>query len=302
MPIPQWCADGVAKLAQRAPGSARIASDIAFADIPATTLDARVPTRHGPVPVTVYLPEAEPSSAGVYINLHGGGFVMRHPEQDDPLCRFIAARAGVSVVNVDYIPAPQSRFPGPVEQAFDVALWAAAPGRPWDGSRIAVGGQSAGGALAAGTARLALERGAPKIALQVLLYPPLDLCVPARSKMAKGKESFLARMGPAFDAAYCPDPQDRQDRLISPAGKADQASIVGIAPALVVTAGRDILRDEAVRYASRLGDAGALIGHIDIPSVGHGFNILGAPREIVLPVYQRIAREASRAVGGVYLA
>lgn len=201
----------------------------------------------------------------------------------------------MTVVNVDYIPAPQSRFPGPVEQAYDVAIWAAAPERPWDGSRLAVGGQSAGGALAAGAARLAFEEGTPRIGLQVLMYPPLDLTIPAASKKAGGKETFLIRMGPIFDTAYCPDPRERQDRLISPAGTGDTASLAGIAPALLITARKDILRDEGARYAARLQQAGSLIEHIDLPDVGHGFNILGATREVVLPVYEKIAHATTQA-------
>lgn len=300
MATPLWLADTIARLVQKAPGSSRPATDISFAEIPARTEHLTIPTRHGEVPAVQYSPpEGTPAGHGVYVNLHGGGFVMRHPEQDDPLCRYLAATAGVTVLNVDYTPAPQSRFPGPVEQAYDVATWAADPARPWDGSRLAIGGQSAGGALAAGAARLALETGSPRIALQVLMYPPLDLSVPAKAKRAEGKEAFLVRMGPIFDTAYCPDIHGRRDRLISPARDADRAPLSGIAPALVVTAEKDILREEAARYAARLHEAGALIDHLDLPDVGHGFNILGAPRAVVLPVYQRIA-EATRQAFGNY--
>ncbi|MFT4123844.1 MAG: alpha/beta hydrolase fold domain-containing protein [Microbacteriaceae bacterium] len=245
--------------------------------------------------MTAYHPPADSASRGVYINLHGGGFVMRHPEQDDPICRYLAAHAGVTVLNVDYEPAPQLRAPGSIEQALDVARWAAAPGREWDGSRLAVGGASAGAALAAGVARLALEEGDPVIRLQVLLYPPLDLTVSARSKRAPGKETFLVRMGPIFDTAYSPDVGRRKDRLVSPAGKDDDAALTGIAPAVVVTCERDILRDEAVRYASRLERDGALWEHVDLAGVGHGFNIIGGPRETVVDVYERIAAAVTQA-------
>lgn len=294
MAFPLWLADGIAKLVQRAPGSPGVPSEIAFAEIPAVTERIMVPTRHGDVAAVAYSPGGDASGKGVYVNLHGGGFVMRHPEQDDAICRYLAANADVTVLNIDYIPAPQSRFPGPVEQAYDVAVWAAAPERPWDGSRLAIGGQSAGGALAAGTARLALESGTPRIALQVLMYPPLDLTVPARSKKRADTEMLLVRMGPIFDTAYCPDADRRGDRLISPAADGT-VMLTGIAPALVITAQKDILRDEAARYAAQLQETGSLIDHIDLPGVGHGFNILGAPREVVLPVYERIAQTTTRA-------
>ncbi|MFT4158302.1 MAG: alpha/beta hydrolase fold domain-containing protein [Microbacterium sp.] len=288
MPIPQWLADGIAKLAQRGPGSAKHDSEIAFAEIPATLETVTIPTRHGEVSATLYLPKDGAAGTGVHVNLHGGGFVLRHPEQDDPICRYIAAKAGVTVVNVDYDPAPQLRAPGAIEQALDVARWAASPDRDWDGSRLTIGGASAGGALAAGVARLALEEGGPSIRLQALLYPPLDLTIPAKAKKGPGKEGFLVPLGPIFDAAYVPEIARRADRLVSPAGPADTASIEGIAPAVVITGEKDILREEAVRYAERLDAVGALKEHVDVPGVGHGFNIIGSPRELVVDVYDRI--------------
>lgn len=296
MELPLRLADAVAGLVQRAPGSPRIPTDIAFAEVPAHTHEVTVPTRLGPVAATVYTPEGGAAGAGVHVNLHGGGFVLGHPEQDDPLCRYLAAHAGVTVLNVDYGTAPQLRFPGAVAQAHDVAVWAASPDRPWDGSRLVVGGQSAGGALAAGVSRLALEEGGPDISLQVLMYPPLDLTVPSGAKKAPGTEALLVWMGPVFDRVYCPDPRRRRHRLASPASDWDTASLAGIAPGLVVTAQRDILRAEGTRYAARLEEADALVAHVDVDGVGHGFNILGAPRSVVQPVYDRIVEETCRAL------
>lgn len=290
MSFPRIVADTLARLAQKAPGSSRQSPETAFTEIPAATANITIPTRHGHVPATLYSPPSGGTEKGIYVNFHGGGFVMRHPEQDDPLCRYLAANADVAVLNVDYTPAPQSRFPGPVEQAYDVAMWATDRERSWDVSKCAVGGQSAGGALAAGASRLAWENGQRSIGLQVLMYPPLDLTIPAAKKRAEGKETFLARMGPIFDVVYCPDEQLRRDRLISPAGRYDTASLDGIAPALIVTCGKDILQAEGARYAARLEQAGSLIDHIDLSDVGHGFNILGASREVVLPVYGEIAK------------
>lgn len=295
MALPLWLADGLARLMQKAPGPSRLPADVTFTEIPAVTEELTVPTRHGQLRAIAYAPPGGATGRGVYVNFHGGGFVMRHPEQDDPLCRFIAHHAQVTVLNVDYIPAPQSRFPGPVEQAYDVAAWAASPERPWEGARIAVGGQSAGGALAAGVARLALEHGSPSIALQVLMYPALDLTIPSSQKWSPGQEKFLVRMGPVFNGAYCPNIDLREDRLASPAGASDTAALEGIAPGLVVSAEKDILREEAARYAQRLRQADALMDHVDLMGVGHGFNMLGAQREVVLPVYEQIA-ESVRAV------
>ncbi|MFT4052809.1 MAG: alpha/beta hydrolase fold domain-containing protein [Microbacterium sp.] len=297
MPVPLWIADRIARLMQRGPGSAKIDDEISFRELPATTAEVTIPTRHGQVAATLYLPQGGAAGRGVHINLHGGGFVMRHPEQDDPICRYLAAKADVTVVNVDYDPAPQLRAPGSIEQALDVARWAAEPERDWDGARLTVGGASAGGALAAGVARLALEEGSPRISLQVLLYPPLDLTVPAKTKKIPGKENFLVRLGPIFDTAYVPRRADRADRLVSPAGPADTTPLDGIAPAVVVTCEKDILREEGIRYAERLERVGALAEHIDLPGVGHGFNILGSPRELVEGAYGRVARHIVSAPG-----
>lgn len=290
MAFPGWLADGIARLAQKGPGGPRLGPELRFDEIAGTTEHVTIPTRHGDVAATLYVPEGRVVDSGVYVNLHGGGYVFRHPEQDDPLCRYLAAKAGVVVVNVDYDVAPGLRFPGPVEEAYDVLLWASAAERPWDGGRLAIGGQSAGGGLAAGAARLALEQGGPRLALQVLMYPPLDLSVPAKSKHSPGKERLLVPMGPIFDTAYVPPVELRADRLVSPAGAADAAvDLTGIAPAVVVTAEKDILREEGVRYAERLRGVGALVEHVDLDGVGHGFNILGSTREVVEEVYSRIA-------------
>lgn len=295
MVLPVWLADGIARILQRAPRVSQLPSELAFRELPAITQEITVPTRHGRLRVIQYSPPGAQESSGVYLNLHGGGFVIRHPEQDDALCRFIAFHAGVTVLNLDYIPAPQSRFPGPVEQVYDVAAWAASPDRPWDGGKLALGGQSAGGALAAAAARLAGEEGSPQVSLQVLMYPALDLSIPAAQKWSPGQEKFLVRMGPVFNSAYCPDVRMRADRLASPAGSADTASLVGIAPGLVISAEHDILGEEAVRYAHRLRAADALIDHLDLHGVGHGFNMGGAGRDVVEPVYERIV-DSVRAV------
>src|ERR1700743_1515039 len=155
-------ADALARLLQRRPGP-RPPSRLPFAELPARTETVTIPTRHGDVRAVVYWPEAGGDLVPVYVNFHGGGFVVRHPEQDDPLCRYLAAHAGVAVVNVDYDVAPDHRFPEPVEQAYDAVRWAAGPGHGWDGSRLCVGGQSAGGSTAAGGARLAVVAGGPGV-------------------------------------------------------------------------------------------------------------------------------------------
>ena len=276
---------------------------VSLPDIAGRTTVVSIPTRHGDVEATVYRP-AEPVDRipGVYVNIHGGGFVVGHREQDDPWCRFLAANAGVVVINTDYLLAPGHRFPTPVEQIADILRWASSTERDWDGSRLCVGGQSAGGNLAAAVSRLALENGGPRIALQVLHYAPLDLVTPTRDKPSPLQNRAVLRpwMGEVFDTAYIPDRDRRRDPLASPAWGGNSANLAAIAPALVVTAEFDRLRDEAAAYARSLDAVGALAEYIEVPGVDHGYNIMSDAPEAVAATtrtYRRIADHVVREVG-----
>lgn len=291
-----WVADSVARTMQGLAGVALSRrKPTAFPEFPGRTEEISIPTSIGPAPAVVYRP-AGAGPHGVHVNFHGGGFVMRGIELDDPLCRFLAAEAGVVVVNVDYAVAPQHRFPGPPRQAFEAVTWVADHGAEhgWDAARLTVGGQSAGGGLAAAAARQALEQGGPPIALQVLHYPPLDLVTPARDKPSSIAKPLLRPwMGEVFDNAYVPDPAARADRLVSPAGPADTADLTGIAPALVITPEFDRLRAEGERYAERLRAVGALVELHLVPGADHGYDLndLAKARE----AYALIARHLERA-------
>lgn len=247
-----------------------------LAEYRAEVQEISVPTSIGPARAFVYRSADHGPNPPVHVNFHGGGFVMNDVEIDDPLCRYLAVEAGVVVVNVDYAVAPQHRFPAPPHQAYEVVRWAAesGPTHGWDGTRLTVGGQSAGGALAAAAARQALEQGGPAIALQVLHYPPLDLVTAARDKEALAvKPLLMPWMGDVFDSAYIPDRAMRADRLASPAHAGDSADLTGIAPAVVLTCELDRLRVEGTAYARRLRDAGALVTHRDIPGVDHAYDM-----------------------------
>ncbi len=273
---------------------------VRFADIPTRTSQVTIPTRYGPVVATICHPRSDTASPPpVYVNVHGGGFVVGHPEQDDPWCRYLAARAGVVVVNPDYVLAPRHRFPAAPQQTYDIVCWAADEAREWNGSRLCVGGQSAGGNLSAAAARLALENGGPTIALQVLHYAPLDLVTPTRDKPSTvGARAVLKPwMGEVFDTAYVPDTEQRRHRLASPAWGANADQIAGLAPALVVTAEHDRLRGEAHRYAQKLEAVGSLVEYHEVPGVDHGYNIMSGARDVTERVYERIARHVAHTTG-----
>ena len=290
-------ADPLARLLQRRPGP-RLPQQLSFEELPARTETVTIPTRHGDIGAVVYWPEAGDDLPPVYVNFHGGGFVVRHPEQDDPLCRYLAAHGGVAVVNVDYDVAPEHRFPEPVEQAYDAVRWAVGPGHGWDGSRLCVGGQSAGGSLAAAVARMALEQGGPAIALQVLHYAVLDIATSPRDKHAPGQLVTTGALERLFDAVYFPSPEASRDRLASPAWGANSDGIAGIAPALVITCEVDRLHDEGVAYAGKLAAVGALPGHLDLPGTGHGYNLYVKDRALVENSYASIAKHVIAATAG----
>ena len=266
-------------------------------ELPRTTRELRIPTSVGTAAAVVYLPATDGPSP-VHVNFHGGGYVLSSTELDDPLCRYLAAEAGVTVVNVDYVVAPQHPFPAAPHQAYEVVHWVAEHGaeQGWDGDRLTIGGQSAGGGLAAAVARLALERGGPRIALQVLHYPPLDLATSAKDKHALADKPMLRPwMAEVFDGSYVPDPEQRTDRLVSPANPADTADLTGIAPALVITAELDLLRDEGDRYADRLRQADALVQHHVVPGADHGYD--GNDDDLARLAYALIAEKVRAAAG-----
>ncbi|MEU0030199.1 alpha/beta hydrolase [Streptomyces sp. NPDC006335] len=257
------------------PVMSRVHKDLRFTDIPARTETLRVETGAGPVTCTVYHPPAADAAAPVYVNFHGGGFVVARPEQDDHICRYIAATAGCVVINVDYAVAPKRPYPTPVTQAYDVTAWVAENGAVggWDGSRLAVGGHSAGANLTAAVCRLARERGTFSPRLQILDSAPLDqVADPATKRSLVAKPLLTPQLMRIFTAAYVPEPADRAHPLVSPALADDLA---GLPPALVVTAENDRLRDEGDAYAKALEAAGVPVTHRVFEGVDHYFTHTG---------------------------
>ncbi|MEU1510781.1 alpha/beta hydrolase [Streptomyces sp. NPDC005811] len=264
----------------------RVHADLRSTGVPTPAETLRVETGAGPVTCTVYRPAAPAaaSPAPVYVNFHGGGFVVGRPEQDDHICRSIAATAGCVVINVDYAVAPQRPYPAPVTQAYDVTAWVAAHGAAggWDGTRLAVGGHSAGANLTAAVCRLARDRGTFTPRLQILDSAPLDqVADPATKRSLIARPLLSPGLMRIFTAAYVPDPADRAHPLVSP-GLADD--LAGLPPALVITAENDRLRDEGDAYAKALEAAGVPVTHRVFEGVDHYFTHTGpvpAAREAI---------------------
>ncbi|MGZ6645484.1 MAG: alpha/beta hydrolase fold domain-containing protein [Solirubrobacteraceae bacterium] len=234
----------------------------------------------GPLEARLYVPaEAEgPEPGPLLVYFHGGGWVVGDLDTHDAPCRALARASGARVVAVDYRLAPEHPFPAPVDDALaafgDLAARAASLG--CDPARVAVGGDSAGGHLAAVVARHA------EAAAQLLLYPVCDLAEahPSRRTFAEG--FFLTAETMAFyEASFAPPGTDLRDGRVSPLHAPDLA---GVAPAIVITAGFDILRDEGAAYARRLHEAGVRTVYRCHDGFVHGFaNALAArgPREAV---------------------
>jgi len=231
----------------------------------------------GPIPLRVYRPAGAPASTplAVLVFFHGGGWVIGDLETHDVLCRQLTAGSGVSVVSVDYRLAPEHKFPAAVDDAWAATRWVVAHAGELavDASRLAVGGDSAGGNLAAVVALLARGKGAPAIAVQVLIYPVTDLVGETRSYRDFAEGYLLTREGMRwFIAHYLTAEAEAADWRASPLRA---QSLAGLPPALIVTAGFDPLRDEGEAYAERLRDAGVRVDSVCYGGMIHGFVPMG---------------------------
>jgi len=210
--------------------------------------------------------------------LHGGGWVYGDLDSHDAACRFLAERSGVRVLAVDYRLAPEEPFPAAYDDAVAAYRWLVdnAESVGADRNRLAVGGDSAGGCLAATTAIEAAREGLP-LAFQLLVYPGTDHTATGGSRAMFSEGFYLTS---AFmdlaTASYVPPGADPRDPRLSPL-HADLPA--GLAPAYVATAGFDPLRDEGEAYARRLADAGVSVELKRFPDQIHGFfNIVGVGR------------------------
>ncbi|TYK43520.1 alpha/beta hydrolase [Actinomadura decatromicini] len=235
--------------------------------------DAAVRGPGGPVPVRLYRPA--PPGRGplpVIVYLHGGGWVLGGLDSVDPVCRELAAGTGCAVLSAGYRLAPEHPFPAAVDDAWAVLASAARePGR-WDAlpGAVAVAGDSAGGNLAAAVALLARDRGLP-LAHQLLVYPVTDTAMDTPSWREYGSGYGLdARTLARFMGLYRAG-ADPSDPRLAPLRARDLA---GTAPATVITAECDILRDEAEAYARRLAAAGVPVELRRYDGVVHAFFLL----------------------------
>ncbi|QEN14392.1 alpha/beta hydrolase [Mycolicibacterium sp. ELW1] len=249
----------------------------------------RVDVVGGSVGVRVYQ-HASGSPLPILVYAHGGGFVFCDLDSHDGLCRSFANIIPAVVISVDYRLAPEHRWPTAAEDVFAVTQWAAAHAAELggDATRLAVGGDSAGGNLAAVTAVMARDRGGPAIGAQLLLYPVIAADFDTESYRLYGRGFYNPR--PALQwywDQYVPAVEDRQHRYASPL----QADPTGLPPAVVVVAGHDPLRDEGTAYADALTAAGVPTTRCSYEGGIHGFMTMP-----MLDIAHQSRREAGRAL------
>jgi acetyl esterase/lipase len=205
--------------------------------------------------------------------IHGGGYVLGRAQQDDGICRRISANLGIVVAAVDYRVAPEHPFPTPLEDCYTALRWLAAqPGV--DPTRIAVGGASAGGGLAAALAILARDRGEIAPAFQLLAYPMLDDRTATRTDIDETNLRLWNSRSNAFAwQAYTGRTPGSPDvpPLAAPARYDDLA---GLAPAWIGVGTLDLFHDECVTYAQRLRAAGVGCDLAVVPGAFHGFDLI----------------------------
>jgi acetyl esterase/lipase len=257
----------------------RIALAFEGPKVPARVDPLTLPGPAGPMAARLYVPEGGQTPMPLLVYLHGGGWVRGDLHTHDNTCRFLAREAGVIVLSVDYRLAPEHKFPAAVEDSFAAFRWAHenAAELGVDQNAIAVGGDSAGGNLAAVVGQLAAADGGPVPAFLLIIYPATDFSEKRRS-FELFSEGFLLTESDMdwYTAHYLPDKEAERDPRASPL-LADDLS--GTPPAYVMTAGFDPLRDEGEAYALRLREAGVPVALRRHSGLIHGFaNMTGVGR------------------------
>jgi acetyl esterase len=257
-----------------------------------TIEDRPLSVRWGSVPGRVYRPRDAGEHPPAVAFFHGGGFIAGDLDSHDGLCRELAAAARVVLVAVAYRLAPETPFPGGLEDAYDATTWLASMASELgaDSQRLGVAGDSAGANLATGVAMLARAHPSVLIAFQLLLYPKLDFVNTYPSHEENRAAGIPRAVGEFFDDCYLPDHGRRADPLASPALAADLA---GMPPGLIVSADADTLRDEAEAYGQALRLAGASVATLRAIGLPHGF----ASMTELVPSARLIIRAAAALMG-----
>jgi acetyl esterase/lipase len=237
-----------------------------------------IPAPHGSIPARIYTPMKLRQAGGLapcLVFFHGGGWVIGDLDSHDVVCRKLADQGQLIVISVDYRLAPEHKFPAAVDDAITATKWIAINAKQLgvDASRLTVGGDSAGGNLAAVVAISARDGNGPAIAGQVLIYPATDFAMTHPSHREPETSILLTHsVIKWFCDHYLKGSADVHDWRASPARA---GTLTGLPPAYVLTAGGDPLRDEGDEYAQRLKEAGVSVTYRHFPGQFHGFFTMG---------------------------
>ena len=255
---------------------------------------------HGAIPLRLYRPLGADAAAmlPVLVYYHGGGWVIGDLDTHDTLCRELANGSGCAVLAVDYRMGPEHRFPTAADDCIAATRWVRANAAELrlDATRLAVGGDSAGGNLAAVVALTARDSGDLPIAFQLLIYPATDQHRTAPSHTTNGQGYLLTtETMDYFTGHYIADPAQYRDWRASPLL---HPSLAGLPPALVLTAGYDPLRDEGAAYAEKLTAAGSGAVYVCFERQIHGFITMGKVLDEANAAVALCSAELKRALRG----
>ena len=263
----------------------------------AAVADRTVPGPAGSLPIRIYTPPGSPR--GVLVWFHGGGFVIGDVQVADGPCRAIAAAAGCVVVSVEYRLAPESAFPAAPEDCYAVTRWVAEHRAELvaDPAGVVVGGDSAGGNLAAAVCLMARDRGGPALAGQVLVYPSSDLADDDTPSFRDNGRGYLLTADSVrwFHAHYLARPEDARHPYASPALACDHT---GLPPAFVATMEFDPLRDAGERYGEILRAAGVAVTVVRYAGQIHALLWLGGRCDRYRDLVADVGRAVTEWLGG----
>jgi acetyl esterase len=246
------------------------------------------------IPIRIYRPKYGSQGLGAFVFFHGGGFALGTLDSEHHRCAYLAREAECVVVSVDYRLAPEHKFPAGLDDCFHAVVWVAenARGLGVVPGRLAVGGASSGGALAAGVALRARDQAGPLLSFQLLIYPVLDPRMETAS-MAEFTDAPIwnADNNRVMWSYYLPVSGD--GRPLQYASPAQADSYEGLPPAMIAAAELDCLRDEAIEYALALSRAGVPVELHTYPGAFHGFDLAAPHAEIS----QRTLGDQARALG-----
>ena len=267
---------GAPPLNEMSPADARVAAE-GFVplggegDSVASVTNRTIPGPHGDIPVRIYHPNGPKTELPCLVYFHGGGWVIGTPDSTDAICKAVANRAGCVVVSVDYRLSPEYKFPIPLDDCYAATEWVSVHGASIgvDRTRVAVGGDSAGGNLAAAVCLRARGNTFPTLKMQLLVYPVTDHGYATKSYAENGEGHLLTTdMMTWFWDHYLNSDEDGKNPLASPLRAATHERLP---PALVITAEFDPLRDEGEAYAKALADAGVPVTVTRYDGMIHAF-------------------------------